>query len=128
MPSEADFQTKFGRWLQYEWKQNGAYELKLTNKKSIPFSAVKDHQVAALKKVYYGGVYYKIPDTGYDKKPFDCFYLEASAYVVIMFYERGKKEFIMIHIMEWLKEIEKSKRKSLTENRAREIGMVKYLK
>ncbi len=123
---EKDFQTKFKHWIQHH-KLTGAYELKLTHKSSIPFTAVAPHQVSALQKTYSGGVYYKIPDVGYDQKPFDCFYLEASAYVVIMFYKRGQKDFYMIHITDWLREIKISKRKSLTEERVKQIGKICHL-
>ena len=128
MPKEKDFQIMFGKWLQHRWSWTGVFELKLARGKSLAFSAVQEHQERALLMVSFSGIYYKIPDDTYSQKPFDCFYIKnAEAYVVVMFYHRGQKEFIMIKIQDWMKEKENSDRKSLTEERAKEIGQVYLL-
>ena len=122
---EKDFQTKFLRWIRHnEQFKTGAYELKITKTGSLPFNALRDHQLLALQQVKHRKLAYKIADDSIGFKPFDCFVLEyCPAYVVIMFYRRGTKEFFMIDIDIWTKETEISKRKSLTEDRAREIGI-----
>lgn len=125
---EKDFQNKFGRWLKANWHASAVFELKLVRGKSLPFSSVKEHQVWALMKAQNAKIYYKIPDCGNSQKPFDCFLLtKIPAYVVIMFYRRGQKEFIIIDINLFAQEQQRSKRKSLTEERAKEIGNVHYL-
>lgn len=141
--TEAQFQTKFNRWLRNH-KDPGlkmnfttgefscgnmfltslALELKLTKTKSLPFSALKEHQRHALLTASNGRLIYKIPDDSVGQKPFDCFCItNASSWVVIMFYTRGCKTFYMIPIDVWVKEEKTSKRKSLTEERANEIGL-----
>lgn len=126
---EKDFQSEFNKYLKYVHKETGAYELKLSKSDSIPFDAVKPHQVQALYNAKHSHIIYKITDTGYAQKPFDCFALVGvPAYVVIMFYERGQKEFFMIDVDKWKEEYESSKRRSLTVDRAREIGVAHYLK
>jgi hypothetical protein len=131
MPKEKDFQTKFNKWLMHNWSVggvSGAFELKLEKGKSLPFSAVKDHQERALSLAKHHGLVYKIPDGNFEQKPFDVFILsQAAAFVVLQFYRHGQKEFIMINIDNWLKEKATSKRKSLTEERAKEIGTTFYL-
>lgn len=134
---EANFQTLFGRWVEENYDDmvtSVAYELKLTKTNSILFSAVKEHQVEGLMAVKHSFLYHKISDapifggmkSRFTKpKPFDCFVLSGQAYVCIMFYKpRRKKEFIMIDIDDWLKEVKTSTRKSLTEERAKQIGRV----
>jgi hypothetical protein len=127
MPTEADFQIKFTRWLRNCWKQgSAAFELKIIKGDSIPFSAVKTHQLAALKVVQGATFTYKIPDVGIAQKPFDAFVLHhAPGYVVIYFYtKRGEKEFYMILANEWEAESERSIRRSLTRKRAEELSTV----
>lgn len=125
MPTERDIQTKLGAWVKAKWKETAVFEFKVTKDKSIPFDAVKPHQVAALLAANSEtGLYFKIPDAMYGYNPFDAFFVRAvSAYVVIMFYRRGQKDFYMIKIEDWIRESKNSKRKSLTEERASSIGI-----
>lgn len=120
---EKDFQSKFTRWAEHNLRHSGAFELKLTKGKSIPFTAVADHQKDALLHVKCTQIGYKIPDVGMGQKPFDFFILRKEhAYVVCMFYTRGCKTFYMIDIENWISEENFNTRKSLTEDRAKEIG------
>jgi len=119
---EKDFQSKFSKWLKYRYAGNGCFELKLCKAGSLPFNAVAEHQVNALYQAKHSNIIYKIPDAGFTN-PFDCFRIEGvPAYVVVMFYTRATKEFSMIDIDDFIQEMKLSKRKSLTENRARVIG------
>lgn len=123
---EKNFQSDFNRWAKNIWGMTGAFELKVSEGNSLPFSAVKDHQVAALQMAAGKGIVYKIGDDSLGQKPFDCFVLAGvQAWIVVMFHskKRGQKEFFMIPVDIWVKEIETSDRKSLTEERAREIGI-----
>lgn len=119
---EKDFQTKFTRWLHYRYEGCGAFELKITHEKSLPFRALQDHQAAALVAVKHGGIEYKIPDDTIGSKPFDCFRLVGPAFVIVMFYKHGCRTFYAIDIDDWLREVNVSTRKSLIETRAAEIG------
>lgn len=122
---ERDFQTRFSRWLKYKHSRNAVFELKLTNEPSLPFSDVKDHQVANLKAAKDGHIIYKIPDDTFAQKPFDCFALYGvEACVVVMFnVKRGTRHFYMIDVDDWILERDvRSPRKSLTEERAAAIG------
>lgn len=119
---EKDFQTKFTRWLHYRFPGSGAFELKICKGKSLPFSAVQPHQLEALQLASHTGLEYKIPDDSKGAKPFDCFRINAPAYVVILFYQTGCKHFYMIDIQSWLSYIQHSDRKSITEAEADRIG------
>lgn len=121
---EKDFQVKFTRWLRYRWEGSGAFELKISHTRSLPYSAVLAHQVAALQAVKTRGMEYKIPDDTLGSKPFDCFRLHGPAYVVVMFYTRACRRFYLIDVDRWVEESQASARKSLTEERAAEIGTV----
>lgn len=124
---EKDFQTTFNHWIAGRSHESAAFELKLTKEKSLPFSRLEEHQKRALYLAKHQEIIFKIPDAGY-QNPFDSFLLKGvKAYVVVMFYERGQKEFFMIDIDDWINEEKTSKRKSLTPERAREIGRVCHL-
>ena len=121
---EANFQTLFSRWAKYNIDKSMAFELKLEKGTSLPFSAVMDHQILSLKLSKHGQLVHKLADVGMLQKPFDCFTLAGvPAYVVIMFYKWGQKEFYMIDVDDYVNEKETSDRKSLTETRAKEIGI-----
>lgn len=115
--TEADFQTRFSKWAKHNIKHTAAFELKICKEPSMPFNAVKEHQVANLLSARNRSLIYKIPDAGFDIKPFDCFMLSGcEAYVVVLFYQkRGDKEFYMININDYVKLMESSERKSLTK-------------
>lgn len=117
---EARFQTQFNKWLTKEFKETGVFELKHTHgKDSLPFNAVKDHQLRALSIAKHGVFSYKISDfdmIGF--KPFDCFCVaRVMAYVVIKYPDF----FCLIDIDDFIKEKGRSKRKSLTSDRAQDI-------
>lgn len=126
---ERDFQTEFNRYLKFIHYKTGAFELKATPLSNLPFSAVQEHQESALYAAKHGNFVYKIADLG-NQNPFDCFMLVmVPAFVVVMFRskERGQKEFVMIEIDAWLREKQESRRASLTEERAKEIGVTARL-
>lgn len=133
---EKNFQTLFKHWLANNPpKRASVYELKLEKKKSIGFDRVYEHQIAGLRQAKHKGLYHKIADTPMSwhgdtpmrfgkPKPFDCLFLrDLDAFVVIMFYvPRETKRMYMIDIDVWCNEVATSKRRSLTEERAKEIA------
>lgn len=125
---EKDFQTDFNKWVKANFLQTAAFELKLARGPLLPFKEVKEHQVNALYIAKHHSLVFKIPDSGFAQNPFDSFSLyQVPAYIVIMF--NGRQEyFYFIDVDEWLKEWQNSKRKSLTEARAFQIGTKYSLK
>lgn len=128
--TERDFTSKFNKWLKYHWKSSAVFELKICKEKSIPFSDVQPHQLANLKTAKRGILPHKIPDVGYDQKIFDIMCVsKVPAYVVIFFYQkRGDDEFVIIDVDHFIDEMETSDRKSLTKERAEEVGTLYSLK
>lgn len=123
MKREANFTLVFRHWLKANPMISGAFELKQTQSNALAFDQVKEHQLEALMAVRHAktGFLYKAPDDSRGVKPFDMFYLKsASAYVVIKY----PGEFSMIDIDTFLLEKQRSKRKSLTCARAREISII----
>lgn len=103
---------------------NVAFELKITKLGYLNFDRVKPHQIRNLRLAK-KRLIWKIPDDSRGEKPFDCFQLRnAEAYIVIMYYKRGQKEFVVIEVDTFVNEKETSTRKSLTEERAKEIGII----
>lgn len=130
---EANMQSLFKMWLGCNMpKVTTVYELKIEKGKAMLFNRVADHQIVGLRQAKYAGLYYKLPDTlamgaGMRfniKKPFDTMVItKAEAYLVVMFYEPKKnKTCYFIDVDDFIKEKAESPRKSLTEERAREIS------
>lgn len=127
---EKDFQTDFNKWLKHIHYKTGAFELKIADGNSLSFSAVTPHQQDALYATKHGNLVYKIPDDGMAQRPFDCFMMVmVPAFVVVMFHAKqpDQKEFFMIDIDRWIEEATDSTRKSLTSERASEIGSQCFL-
>lgn len=122
--TEAQFTTRFHKWLKAFSSSSAVYEIKISKKDSLAFNAVKDHQVLALDVTQNQSLVHKIADEGFSQKPFDMIHLVGiKAYVVIFWYlKRGAKDFTVINIDDWLKEKDNSDRKSITFNRACAIG------
>lgn len=97
---EAQFQTKFGRWVQYRYKgPTFAFELKRTLTDSLPWREIKEHQFQSLKSANTkSGMYYKIPDDSRSFKPLDGVFLrEEEAYLCVA-YGKSLQGFYMIDI------------------------------
>lgn len=75
------------KWFLTNHPSSVALEIKATKTNSIPFSAVKPHQLKALLAVRSPlGMSYKIPDSSHVRLPFDGFVLKKTeSYVVACF-------------------------------------------
>ena len=121
---EAKMQVVMKHYLQSDKYRGGsmALELKRTLEDSLPFSEVKEHQENALEAALKNFLYYKIPDDSIGEKPFDCFYLTNTLAYVVIAYGRQLRSFVFIPIEVWKQEKTMSKRRSLTHDRALQIG------
>lgn len=133
---EKNFQSLFKVWVEENKPTvTTVFELKLEKGTSIAFDRLASHQVEKLKEAKGDGLYHKIADSPVSwmkgtamrfgkPKPFDCAFIKnAEAYVVLLFYKlRAKKEMLFIDVDEWVYESKRATRKSLTEDRAREIS------
>ena len=120
MKREAQFTLLFRHWVMAQDNlRSAAFELKQTASDSLPFDAVKDHQIAALMASK-SAFLYKIPDDSRGVKPYDMVYLaDAEAYVVIKYVDC----FVLIEVEDFILERDIfSKRKSLTSDRAKQIA------
>lgn len=126
MPHESDRTTLFLKWARVNISHSFVFEAKICKEKSLPFVAVKEHQENALLHARNGHFSYKIPDVGFDQKPFDGFQIvNQPAYVVIFWNQsRGDRRLTIIDINTWIDEKQKSDRKSLTFERAHEISFI----
>lgn len=120
MKKEAVFTTRLRKWMRANAEslpQAAAYEIKVTEDKSIPFDAVSEHQLEALTAVRDGVFTYKIPDAGW-QNPFDLFMLrEQYAYVVLVFLKKREKASVWFVDVGVFKELQaNSEHKSLNES------------
>lgn len=116
---EADFGVIFRHWIRANPQYSSAFELKQTGRDSISFAALEEHQLVYLQAIHSDkGALIRVQ--GVNGEP-DYVYLRNSpAYIVIKF----TGEFHMIGIDTFVLERGRSKRKSLTNMRAREISTV----
>lgn len=115
---EAKFQTVFNQYLRKK-KLFGYFELKEATGDSLPFSAIKQHQLNGLLAASRNGFVWKLSDQDQREKPFDCMYTKpAGAYVVIKY----GKVFYIITAQMFHFQSEVSESKSLTKQRAKEIS------
>lgn len=123
---ESIFTSKFKKWVYHNWDEPSYFEIKTSKdgELSIPFSSVSSKQEINLRIKKF---VHKFSD--YDRlgTPLDMISFKGKGYMVFHFYRKGNKEFFLIPIERWFKERETSKRKSLTEDRATELGIAYYL-
>ena len=120
MKREQKFTTEAKKYLAQKLRMTGAFEMKVATGKRIPFSSLAPHQEKALLLAKHGCLSYKIPDVGYDKKPFDMFILAGtSANVVVRFADSKDREFYIIDIDDWIKARTKP---SLTLDECRQLA------
>lgn len=79
------------KWFQKNYPSSVALEIKATQTNSIPFSAVKPHQMKALLAVRSEeGLIFKIPDSSHTRLPFDTIqYKKTPSFVVACFTKHG---------------------------------------
>ncbi len=116
---EAAFGLRLGKWLQDNPRFTCFFETKQTTTSSIPFSCLAPEQIAWLLAIKGPkGVLIRI--IGSTGQPDYVYARNCPANVVIRF----PKSFHLIDIENFLREKKQSKRRSLTESRAREISIV----
>lgn len=117
--NEADFSIRFRHWLKANPTITGAYEMKQTSKDSIPFNALEEHQADYLQAIKSRkGVLIRVQGTNGEP---DYIYLRNEpAWIVVKF----PAEFCVISIDAWIMEAKRSKRKSLTSERASSISTI----
>lgn len=106
---------------------NIAWEAKFTQTGRIPFSCLAPHQEEKLLEAerVLGG---KIADVGVLKKPFDGWVLfHATSLFIAIYYVPRETEVYEIPIRVFLNEKYTSKEKSMTRQRAMELGKRIYL-
>jgi hypothetical protein len=113
-------------------KEQGVFELKLCKETRFAFNRLDKHQMEALLKANSNDIFnYHINDAPFSmkfttKKPFDFIgFKQCPAYLVLIWWiPFKKKDFHYIKIQAFINEVKISKRKSLTEQRSKEIAML----
>lgn len=116
---EAQFGILLRHWLKANPTFSQAYELKQTSSSSILFSCLEEHQALYLQAIKSNkGTLIRVQGTSGEP---DYIYLRNSPSSVVI---KFPHEFSIIDIDTFLLEKKRSKRKSLTMLRAREISTV----
>lgn len=128
--TERDVQSAFNAYAERVGKTTACFELKASTGTSLPWDALQPHQEAALMKAKHGALYHRLSDHANslglkERQPFDSFIIAgAKSFVVVMFNVKhiGNRVVHLIDIDDWIRERERSDRKSLTMDRAKVIG------
>ncbi len=116
---EADFGIRFRHWLKANPRHSCFFELKQTTGLSLRFASLEEQQRDFLEAIKGDkGVLIRIQGT--NGEPDYVYARKMPACVVVKF----PNAFHIIDIDTWLLEEKRSKRKSLTSSRAREISNV----
>lgn len=119
--------TKYYTARALELKKSITWEAKFSRTHRISFTALQSHQERDLiKSMRVFGA--KIPDAGVMQKPFDGYVLfNAEAYFIAIYFLPRETEIYEIHIRNFVDEKYRSNEKSLTKERAAQIGRRIYL-
>ena len=122
--TEKDYYAKINRYYVAhieEYQNNIVWEAKFSRTKRIAYRSLALHQEASLLQAerYFA---HKLADVGIALKPFDGFVLYKATVFFIAIYFSEKTEIYEIPIRLLLREKYLSGEKSLTKERAKEIG------
>lgn len=117
------------KWLAVNKLNTAAIEVKVTADNSLPYKAVKPHQLRALRHAKKKFLFKPADNTGH-RLPCDIIHIaDGEGWVLVQFNtdRRGNKEFVMIDVDRFIAKMKRSKRKSITREEAYKIGLVKTL-
>lgn len=99
---ERDLTARIGKRFRDDPRfTNCAVEVKVSKSKTLPKTALKEHQRHALEVATNGSLYFKIPDDSFGQKPFDIFILKkAQSYLVIYYDLKPKPETWVLKIQD----------------------------
>jgi hypothetical protein len=103
----------------------GLWEVKITKGKSIPFSGFSNEQITVLMRAKHQRYDYKIRDTSLDKMRVDGFtFIKSPSWCICCYPAENRDGYnaYAIDIDVWYQERRTCGRKSLTEERAIELG------
>ncbi len=98
---EATVTPRVLKWVKEHVSDSCGIEIKATSTRSIPASALADHQRLALKTVKGDGLVWKITDEARRQQPFDAFKVKGHGYVVACFTGPGDRTCLVIDVDEW---------------------------
>ncbi len=110
--------TVFRKWALEHFNYTAIFEIKYARKDSLPFSELKQRQIAKMLTIRHDKFLWKNPDHGEETPP-DFFLLVKEPTFVVIKYPKG---FVGIAIDRFILESEQSKRRSLLWSRAVEIA------
>lgn len=117
--SEANFGLLFRKWVRANpLRETCHFELKQTPKDSIPFSCVEPQQIDFGNSIMESAKGILVRNLGGNGEPDYSYFYRDPVYVVI----RYPDCFCILSMRSFISERDRSKRKSLTSQRAREIA------
>ncbi len=124
---EAAFHAKLMKWLKYNLKsfpKSFKIETKVVRRedKAFYYPELTAKEERILLRAKHGSCIQTNSDESRRGTPCDGDVISGGAFIFLQWQRRGNKEFFVIDIDAFLEERDSSDRKSLTEERAREIS------
>ena len=126
---EAKFHTKLMRWLKHnhdKFPKSFLIESKVIRpgNKSFPFADLSYKEERLLLLAKHKTILQTHSDYSQLGTNCDASCISGGGFIFLQWVERGNKEFFVIDINDFIKERDISERKSLTEERARDISLL----
>jgi hypothetical protein len=120
---EAEITTRIKKYMTMFWPKSCAWEVKVAGESGrIYFNQFETHQLLSLQAVANRSFSFKIGDHGF-QNPFDGFtFVRAHAYVILVYPQYSTREFFVVPINAWIQEECTQKARSVTHQRASELG------
>lgn len=119
---EKSYYAKISKYYTKNAICSMAVEVKITKGNTLPFKCLAPHQEEFLLQAE-RTFSHKIPDVGRLRKPFDIMVIHhAASALIAIYYKPRYAEIFEIPIRKFLDEKYNSGKKSLTKQRASEIG------
>lgn len=116
---EANFGTLFRHWVRANpLRETCHFELKQTQKDSIPFNCIEPQQIDFATAIRESPKGILVRNQGGNGEPDYSYFYRDPVYIVIKFPDC----FCILSLPSFISERDRSKRKSLTAQRAREIA------
>jgi len=124
---EQAFHTQVMKWLKHNlhyFPKSFLIETKVVrrDKKSFPYSELSEKEERLLVRARRGSVLHTHSDLGALGTLCDGSVISGNGFIFLKWIRNHNKEFFVMEILPFLEHRNKSKRKSLTEDEAREIA------
>ena len=121
---ESDFQSLVTPWMKKNAWTSFPYELKISDGKTVAFSAFQPQQLPMLWKARTGIQHHKLSDISPESKPYDAYVFKKSpAYVGLLFNAKTNRKVCYFVDIADVMVLKRAGKKSISEHYAKMLGV-----